>query len=79
MSQESMEQTISTQNVDQTHRLSDKKVKAKSQPIVVDFTCYNIRKVIHKNKKKIKGERIGVTENFIAKGLKILHVARGKH
>ena len=62
---ESMGETISIQDIDWTHTLLGKKSNGKSRPVIVKFVCYNTRKLIFKNKKKLKGSRISITENLM--------------
>ena len=64
---ESVDETISIQDIDQTHRLPGKKPNGKSRPIIVEFVRCNTRNLIFKNKKKLKGSRISITENPTAK------------
>ena len=48
----------------------------KSRPVIVKFLRHNTRGLIYKNKKKLKGSRISITENRTAKRLTILQRAR---
>ena len=43
-----------------------------SRPVIVKFVCYNTRK-------KLKGSRISVTENVLAKRMKQLQTTREEH
>ena len=76
---ESMGETISIQDIDRTHRLTGKKPNGKSKPVIVKFVRYNTRNLIFKNKKKLKGSRISITENLTAKRMKKLQTAREEH
>ena len=49
-----MDEAISIQDIDQTHRLPGKKPNEKSRPVIVKFVRCNTRNLIFKNKKKIK-------------------------
>ena len=51
---ESMGETISVQDIVQTHRLPGKKPNGKSRPVIVKFVRYNSKNLIFKNKKKLK-------------------------
>ena len=48
----------------------------KSRPVIVKFLRYNTRGLIYKNKKKLKGSRISITENLTSKRITILQRAR---
>ena len=74
-----MGETISIQDIDWTHRLPGKKPNGKSRPVIVKFVHYNTRNLIFKNKKKLKGSRISVTENLTARRMKKLQTAREEH
>ena len=76
---ESMGETISIQDIDRTHRLPRKKPEEKSRPVIVMCVRYNTRNLIFKNKKKLKGSRISITENLTAKRMKKLQTAREEH
>ena len=73
---QSMGETIYIQDIDQTHRLPRKTPGEKSRPVIVKFLRYNTRDLIYKNKKKLKGSRISITENVTAKRITILQRAR---
>ena len=73
---QSMGETIYIQDIDQTHRLPRKTPGEKSRPVIVKFLRYNTRDLIYKNKKKLKGSRISITENVTAKRIRILQRAR---
>ena len=49
-----MDEPISIQDIDQTHRLLWKKPNGKSSPVIVKFLHYNTRNLIFKNKKSLK-------------------------
>ena len=55
---ESMDETISIQDVDQTHRLPGKKPNGKSRPVIVKFVRYNTRNLIFENKKNLKDQEL---------------------
>ena len=69
---QSMGETIYIQDIDQTRRLPRKTPGEKSRPVIVKFLRYNTRDLIYKNKKKLKGSRISITENLTAKRITIL-------
>ena len=71
--------TQKIQDIDRTHRLPGKKPNEKSRPIIVKFVRYNTRNLIFKNKKKLKGPRISITENLRAKRMKKLQTAIEEH
>ena len=73
-----MGQTISIQDINQTHRLPGK-INRKSTPVTVKFVRYGTRDLIYKNRKKLKGSKISITENLKAKIMKILQKAREEH
>ena len=55
---ESMDETISIQDIDQTHRLPGKKPNGKSRPVIVKFVRYNTRNLIFENKKNLKDQEL---------------------
>ena len=61
---QSMGETIYIQDIDQTHGLPRKTPGEKSRPVIVKFLRYNTRDLIYKNKKKLKGSRISITEKL---------------
>ena len=64
--------------IDHSHRLGKPK-PTKPRPIIVKFTCYNIRSKIFSNKKSFKGSNISLTESQAQKRVDILNEARNKH
>ena len=76
--QQSMDETIKPEDIDRSHRLSKPKSSknAKPRPIIVKFVRYNTHNRIYKNKKKLKGTGISVTESLTAKRINKLEKAR---
>ena len=67
--QQSMDETVKPEDIDRSHWLSKPKSQknAKPRPIIVKFVRYNTHNRIYKNKKKLKGTGISVTESLTAK------------
>ena len=64
---EKMGEEIEKDEIDRSHRLGAPKNNGKSRPIIIKFVRYNTRCRIFKNKKKLKGESISVTESLTKK------------
>ena len=79
--QQSMDETIKPEDIDRSHRLGKPKSSknAKPRPIIIKFVRYNTRNRIHRNKKKLKGTGISVTESLTAERINILEKAREEH
>ena len=79
--QQSMDETIKPEDIDRSHRLGKPKFSknAKPRPMIVQFTRYNTRNRIYRNKKKLKGTRISVTESLTAMRINMLEKAREEH
>ena len=53
------------EDIDRSDRLGNRKPdKSKPRPIIIKFSRYNVRAKIFKNKRKLKGKRISVTEGL---------------
>ena len=60
-----MYEEITHIDIDRSHRLGNRKLdKSKPRPIIIKFSRYNLRTRIFKNKRKLKGKRISVTESL---------------
>ena len=79
--QESMDETIKSDDIDRSHRLGQPKSSknAKPRPMIVKFTRYNTCNRIYRNKKKLKRTGIGVTESLTAMRINTLKKAREEH
>ena len=73
--QQSMDETIKPEDIDRSHRLGKPKSSknAKPRPVIVKLVRYNTRSRIYRNKKKVKGTGISVTE------INMLEKAREEH
>ena len=76
-----MDETIKPEDIDRSHRLGKRKSSknAKPRPVIVKFVRYNTRNRIYRNKKKVKGTGISVTESLTAKRINMLEKAREEH
>ena len=72
--QQSMDETIKPEDIDKSHRLCKPKSSknAKPRPMILKFTRYNTRNRIYRNKKKLKGTGISVTESLTTKRINML-------
>ena len=79
--QQSMDETIKPEDIDRSHRLGKSKSSKNAKPrsMIVKFMRYIIRNRIYKNKKKLKGTGISVTESLTAKEINMLEKARKEH
>ena len=75
-----MDETTKPENIDRSHRLGkpNSSKNAKPCPILVKLR-YNTRNKIYRNKKKLKGIGISVTESLAAKRINILDKAREEY
>ena len=69
---------LSDFDIDCSHRLGKPKPN-KHRPIIVKFTCCNIRSKIFSSKKTFKTSNISLTESLTQKRVDILKGARNKH
>ena len=79
--QQSMDETLKPEDIDRSHRLGKPKSSknAKPRPIIVKFVRYTSRNRIYRNKKKLKGTGISLTESLTAKRINVLEKAREEH
>ena len=62
---EKLDLGIKLREIDRTHRIGEsKKTRGKNRPIIVKFVRYNERNRVFRNKKKLKGQRIAITESL---------------
>ena len=76
---EKMGEEIERNEIDWSHRLGASKNNDKSRPIIIKFVRYNTRCRVFKNKKKLKGKSISVTESLTKKCMEVLNKAREDH
>ena len=76
--QQSMDETLKPEDIDWSHRLAKPKSSknAKPRPLIVKFVRYNTLNRIYRNKKKLKGTGLSVTESLTVKRIKLLEKAR---
>ena len=58
---EEMDIDIWKEDVDRKHRIDN---SSKPRPIIIKFACYDVRSTVYKNKKKLKGKNVLVTESL---------------
>ena len=74
---EKLDQDITLRDIDRTHRIGEhKNTTGKTRPIIVKFVRYNIRNRAFRNKKKLKGQKISITENISKKRMDKLRQAK---
>ena len=72
--------SLTSADIDRSHRLGKKKESGtKPRPITVKFLRYNDRRKVFKNKKRLKGTRISITESLTETRMRFLTEARDKH
>ena len=75
-----MDKEITHQDIDSSHRLGNQKLdKSKPQPITINFSRYNVRAKIFKNKRNLKGKRISITESLTKTRIEKLQKATEEH
>ena len=79
--QQSMNETIKTEDIDRSQRLGKPKSSknAKPRPIIVKLVRYNTCNKIYRNKKKFRGTGISVTESLAAERISMLEKAREEY
>ena len=70
-----MEEKLSANDIDRSHRLGKKQTGSRPQPIIIKFTMYNVHNVIFRKKKILKGKAVSITENLTKKRLTEMKVA----
>ena len=62
---EKLDLDITLRNLERTHRIGErKKTRGKTCPIIVKFVLYKDRNRAFRNKKKLKGQKISITESL---------------
>ena len=75
-----MDVEITPKSIDRTHRLGKKQQNTgRPRPIIVEFSTYNTRHEIFRNKKVLKGKRVSITESLTQKRVELLKKAREEH
>ena len=71
---------IKEDDLDRSHRLEKPKRKEnKPGPIIVKFACYDVRREIFMNKRKLKGKRLLITESLTSSRMQSLGDAQRKY
>ena len=71
---------IKEDDLDRSHRLEKPKRKEnKPGPIIVKFACYDVRREIFMNKRKLKGKRLLITESLTSSRMLLLGDAERKY
>lgn len=70
-----LKEEVHIQDLDRTHRIG-KESTERARPIIVKFARYNVRKIIFKNKRKLKGKKISITESLTKLRISKLNEAR---
>ena len=75
-----MDLDIDETDLDRTHRLGKpREVGAKPRPIIIKFSRYNVRHSVFKNKKKLKGKGVSITESLTKRRMAALTKAKEEH
>ena len=62
---EKLDLDITLWDLERTHRIGEpKKTRGKTRPIIVKFVQYNNRNRVFRNKDKLKGQKISITESL---------------
>ena len=62
---EKLDLDITLRDLERTHQIGDpKKTRGKTPPIIVKFVRYNNRNRVFRNKNKLKGQKISITESL---------------
>ena len=73
---EKMGEEIEKNEINRSQRLGASKNNGKSRPMIINFVRYNTRCRIFKNKKKVKGKSISVTQKLTGKRMEALKKGR---
>lgn len=76
--QDKVEEPISIEDLDRTHRLGPPHGN-KKRPIIVKFSRYYKRNLVFKKKKQLKGQEISITESLTKRRMGELKDARSQH
>ena len=72
-----MDIEIFSGDIDRSHRIGKEKDDPnKARPVIVKFTKYNDRDKIFRNKKRLKGKKMSITESLTGLRMSKLKVAR---
>ena len=72
--------SLTSADIDRSHRLGKKKEPGtKPRPIIVKFLRYNDRSKVFKNKKRLKGTRISITESLTGTRMRFLTETRDEY
>ena len=71
-----MKEKLSANDIDRSHRLGKKQTGSTPRPIIIKFTRYNVRNVIFRKKKILKGKAVSITENLTKKRITEMKIAR---
>ena len=69
---------INLSDLDRSHRLMQKIKSTKPRPIIVKFTSYNVKAEVYRQKRKLKGSGIVITESLTKTRLELYHIV-SKH
>ena len=76
---------VTMEAIERTHRVGLKKKsvttrnsKPKTRPIIVRFASMRVRMEVFRNKKKLKGKPISITESLTKSRYELLQKAKGK-
>ena len=67
---------LSVKDLDRSHRIVKRNSSSKRRPIIVKFISYSDRREIFKNKKRLKGTGVSITESLTAERMRQLKIAR---
>ena len=73
--QDDLQEEINIADLDRTHRIG-KVNNGKSRPIMAKFARYNVRKKVFRNKRKLKGKNMSITESLTKIRVSKLNEAR---
>ena len=71
-----MKEKLSANDTDRSHRLGKKQTGRRPRPIIIKFARYNVRNIIFRKKKILKGKAVSITENLTKKRITEMKVAR---
>ena len=71
-----IEEKLSANDIDRSDGLGKNQSGSRPWPIIIKFTWYNVRHVIFRKKKILKGKSVSITENLTKKRITEMKVAR---
>ena len=70
---------LSPNDLDRSHRLGPRRSDGRARPIIIKFSCYNVRASVYAAKRKLKGSNLLITESLTRQRVRALSDAKLKY